>query len=59
MSERVTLCFHRDTDILTYEESDKLIDKVTHEKQAAVLDFVRRVILAYVTGNNDLHLKKI
>lgn len=42
---------------LTYEEAGKLIDKVTHGKQATVLDFVRRVILAYVTGNDDLHLK--
>lgn len=44
---------------LTYEDAGKLIDKVTHGKQAAVLDFVRRVILAYVTGNDDLHLKNI
>jgi serine/threonine-protein kinase HipA len=42
---------------LTYEEAGKLIDNVTHGKQAVVLDFVRRVILAYVTGNDDLHLK--
>jgi len=42
---------------LTYEEAGKLINKVTNGKQAVVLDFVRRVILAYVTGNDDLHLK--
>lgn len=42
---------------LTYEEAGKLIDTVTHGKQAIVLDFVRRVILAYITGNDDLHLK--
>lgn len=42
---------------LTYEEAGKLIDGVTHGKQAAILDFVRRVILAYMTGNDDLHLK--
>jgi len=41
----------------TYEEAGKLINKVTNGKQAVVLDFVRRVILAYVTGNDDLHLK--
>lgn len=41
----------------SYEEAGKLIDKVTHGKQAAVLDFVRRVILAYVTGNDELHMK--
>ncbi len=43
----------------TYEEAGKLIDKVTNGKQAAVLDLVCRVILAYVTGNDDLHLKNI
>ncbi len=42
---------------LTYEEAGKLIDQVTHGKQTAILDFVRRVILAYITGNDDLHLK--
>ncbi len=41
----------------TYEEAGKLILEVTNGKQAVVLDFVRRVILAYVTGNDDLHLK--
>lgn len=41
----------------TYEEAGKLIFEVTNGKQAVVLDFVRRVILAYVTGNDDLHLK--
>lgn len=41
----------------TYEEAGKLINAVTNGKQAVVLDFVRRVILAYVTGNDDLHLK--
>jgi serine/threonine-protein kinase HipA len=41
----------------TYEEAGKLIHAVTNGKQAVVLDFVRRVILAYVMGNDDLHLK--
>ena len=41
----------------TYEEAGKLIDEVTNGKQAVILDFVRRVIFAYVTGNDDLHLK--
>jgi serine/threonine-protein kinase HipA len=41
----------------TYEEAGKLVHKVTNGKQAAVLDFVRRVITAYVMGNDDLHLK--
>lgn len=43
----------------TYEQAGKLILEVTHGKRAAALDFVRRVILAYVTGNDDLHLKNI
>ncbi len=38
---------------------EKTILEVTNGKQAAALDFVRRVILAYVTGNDDLHLKNI
>lgn len=41
----------------TYEEAGKLIQTVTGGKQAVVLDFVRRVIFAYLTGNDDLHLK--
>ncbi len=41
----------------TYEEAGKLIQEVTGGKQAAVLDFVRRVIFAYLIGNDDLHLK--
>lgn len=41
----------------TYEEAGKLVHEVTHGKQAAVLDFIRRVMLAYVMGNDDLHLK--
>ena len=43
----------------TYEQAGKLILELTHGKQAVVLDFVRRVILAYVTGNDDLHLKNL
>ena len=43
----------------TYEEAGKLIFDITNGKQAVVLDFVRRVMLAYVTGNDDLHLKNI
>ena len=41
----------------TYEEAGRLVRDVTNGKQAAVLDFVRRVMLAYVMGNDDLHLK--
>jgi len=43
----------------TYEEAGKLISDVTSGKQIVVLDFVRRVILAYVIGNDDLHLKNV
>lgn len=43
----------------TYEEAGKLIHQVTGGKQAPVLDFVRRVIFAYLIGNDDLHLKNI
>ncbi|MEH6823998.1 MAG: HipA domain-containing protein [Motiliproteus sp.] len=43
----------------TYEAAGQCITKVTHGKQVVVLDFVRRVILAYIMGNDDLHLKNI
>jgi len=43
----------------TYEEAGKLINEVTNGKQAVVLDFVRRVILAYIMGDDDFHLKNI
>lgn len=41
----------------TYEEAGRLIQEVSGGKQAVVLDFVRRVIFAYLIGNDDLHLK--
>ncbi len=41
----------------TYEEAGKLIQEVTGGKQAVVLDFIRRLIFAYLIGNDDLHLK--
>ncbi len=43
----------------TYEEAGRLILQVTNNKQAAVVDLIRRIILAYVMGNDDLHLKNI
>ena len=41
----------------TYEEAGRQVHKVTNGKLAVVLDFLRRVLLAWVTGNDDLHLK--
>jgi serine/threonine-protein kinase HipA len=43
----------------SYEACGKLIDKMTNGKKAVVLDFVRRVIHAYLIGNDDMHLKNI
>ena len=43
----------------TYEDAGKLLHLVTGGKQAVVLDFLRRVIFAYLTGNDDLHLKNL
>jgi serine/threonine-protein kinase HipA len=43
----------------TYEEAGLLLNKVTSGKQAITLEFVRRIIMAYVIGNNDMHLKNI
>jgi len=44
---------------MSYEASGKLIHEMTRGKRAVVLDFVRRVIHAYLIGNNDMHLKNI
>jgi serine/threonine-protein kinase HipA len=43
----------------SYEASGKLIHEMTNGKMSVVLDFVRRVIHAYIIGNNDMHLKNI
>lgn len=58
--EDLMQCFDMESDNKygkTYEEAGKLIDEATNGKQAVILDFVRRVILAYAIGNDDLHLK--
>lgn len=60
--EDLMQCFNLPSDdkySKTYEEAGKLIFDITNGKQALVLDFVRRVMLAYVIGNDDLHLKNI
>jgi serine/threonine-protein kinase HipA len=41
----------------TYEEAGQLLSRVTSNNQATLLDFVNRIMLAYVIGNDDLHLK--
>ncbi len=41
----------------TYEEAGRLISEITNGNQALLLEFVRRVIIAYVIGNDDMHLK--
>lgn len=43
----------------SYEEAGRLISEMTDGKQSVVLDFIRRVIHAYLVGNNDMHLKNI
>jgi serine/threonine-protein kinase HipA len=43
----------------TYEEAGLLLNKVTSGKQAVTLEFVKRIIMAYVIGNDDMHLKNI
>lgn len=43
----------------TYEEAGILLNKVTSGKQAVTLEFVKRIIMAYVIGNDDMHLKNI
>lgn len=58
--EDLTQCFGLPTGekySKTYEEAGKLLHEVTGGKLAVVLDFLQRVILAYVIGNDDAHLK--
>ena len=43
----------------TYEEAGLLLNDVTSGKQAVTLEFVKRIIMAYVIGNDDMHLKNI
>lgn len=42
-----------------YEETGQQIGVLTNGKLAVTLDFVRRVIFAYLIGNDDFHLKNI
>lgn len=43
----------------SYETCGNLIHTMTNGKAAVVLDFFRRVIHAFVIGNDDMHLKNI
>jgi len=43
----------------TYEEAGLLLNDVTSGKQAVTLEFVKRIIMAYVIGNDDMHLKNV
>ena len=43
----------------SYEEAGRLIAEMTNGKKSVVLDFIHRVIHAYLIGNNDMHLKNI
>jgi serine/threonine-protein kinase HipA len=44
---------------LSYEEAGNILSKGSNGKPAVVLEFFRRVVLAYIMGNSDLHLKNI
>lgn len=44
---------------LSYEQAGQIIHQATNGKLAPILDMLVRVILAYVMGNNDLHLKNL
>lgn len=44
---------------LSYEEAGNVLSKGSNGKPAVVLEFFRRVVLAYIMGNSDLHLKNI
>jgi serine/threonine-protein kinase HipA len=43
----------------SYEAAGKLILEMTNGKMAIVLDFIKRVVHAYLIGNDDMHLKNI
>jgi serine/threonine-protein kinase HipA len=43
----------------TYEEAGKLLLEITNGKKAVILDYVKRVIMAYAIGNSDMHLKNL
>lgn len=43
----------------SYEAAGKLIAEMTNGKLSVVLDFIQRVIHAYLIGNDDMHLKNI
>jgi len=41
----------------SYEEAGELVSKMTNGKQAVVLDYLHRIMHAYLIGNDDMHLK--
>ena len=43
----------------SYEKAGKLINTMTNGKASVVFDYFRRVVHAYIIGNDDLHLKNI
>ncbi len=43
----------------SYEAAGKLVHRMSNGKAAVVFDFFKRVVHAYVIGNDDMHLKNI
>ena len=41
----------------SYEEAGHLILEMTNGRKAAVLDYLQRILHAYLIGNDDMHLK--
>ena len=41
----------------SYEEAGQLILDMTNGRKAAVLDYLQRIMHAYLIGNDDMHLK--
>lgn len=41
----------------SYEEAGAVLFNAVGERPAVVLDFVNRILFAYLIGNNDMHLK--
>ncbi|MEA1967551.1 MAG: HipA domain-containing protein, partial [Thermodesulfobacteriota bacterium] len=43
----------------SYEKTGRLLNKMVNGKIAVIMEFFRRVLHAYIIGNDDMHLKNI
>lgn len=60
--EDLLQCFDKPTQKkydATYEQAGLLLNEVIGGKKTVMLEYVRRIIMAYLIGNDDFHLKNI